>query len=67
MKIQTATTPTPSTQTTASNQLKGTKDEFLKLFREEASALIMLPNHVNLARFVTFDLASRPLPILVTW
>jgi len=31
MKIETATTPT-STQTTASNQLKGTKDEFLKLF-----------------------------------
>ncbi|WP_146653805.1 serine/threonine-protein kinase [Labilithrix luteola] len=41
------------------------QDEFLKLFREEASALIMLPNHVNLARFVTFDLAARPLPILV--
>jgi len=32
MKIQTATTPTPSTQTTASGQLQGTKDEFLKLF-----------------------------------
>jgi eukaryotic-like serine/threonine-protein kinase len=41
------------------------QDEFFKLFREEASALIMLPNHVNLARFVTFDLAARPLPILV--
>jgi serine/threonine protein kinase len=41
------------------------QEEFLKLFRDEASALIMLPNHVNLARFVTFDLASRPLPILV--
>ncbi len=41
------------------------QEEFLKLFREEASALIMLPNHVNLARFVTFDLAARPLPILV--
>lgn len=41
------------------------EDEFFKLFREEASALIMLPNHVNLARFVTFDLAARPLPILV--
>jgi eukaryotic-like serine/threonine-protein kinase len=41
------------------------QDEFYKLFREEASALIMLPNHVNLARFVTFDLAARPLPILV--
>ena len=41
------------------------QDEFFKLFREEASALIMLPNHANLARFVTFDLAARPLPILV--
>jgi hypothetical protein len=41
------------------------QEEFFKLFREEASALIMLPNHVNLARFVTFDLAARPLPILV--
>jgi hypothetical protein len=41
------------------------QDEFLKLFREEASALIALPNHANLARFVTFDLAARPLPILV--
>ena len=37
----------------------------MKLFRDEASALIMLPNHINLARFVTFDLAARPLPILV--
>jgi serine/threonine protein kinase len=25
----------------------------------------MLPNHANLARFVTFDLSARPLPILV--
>ena len=41
------------------------EEAFFKLFREEASALIMLPNHVNLARFVTFDLAARPLPILV--
>jgi len=41
------------------------QDEFFKLFREEASALIMLPNHINLARFVTFDLSARPLPILV--
>jgi hypothetical protein len=41
------------------------QEEFFKLFREEASALIMLPNHANLARFVTFDLAARPLPILV--
>lgn len=41
------------------------EEAFYKLFREEASALIMLPNHANLARFVTFDLAARPLPILV--
>lgn len=41
------------------------QEEFFKLFREEASALLTLPNHGNLARFVTFDLAARPLPILV--
>jgi len=41
------------------------QEEFFKLFREEASALIMLPNHANLARLVTFDLSARPLPILV--
>lgn len=39
--------------------------EFLQLFRAEASALIALPAHKNLARFVTFDLAARPKPILV--
>ncbi|WP_394850382.1 protein kinase [Pendulispora brunnea] len=38
---------------------------FLDLFRAEASALIALPQHKNLARFVTFDLAARPKPILV--
>lgn len=41
------------------------QEQFLKLFRDEASALIMLPNHAHLARFVTFDLSARPLPILV--
>jgi hypothetical protein len=41
------------------------EEQFLKLFRDEASALIMLPNHSHLARFVTFDLSARPLPILV--
>lgn len=41
------------------------EEEFLKLFRDEASALMMLPGHVNLARFVTFDVGARPLPILV--
>jgi hypothetical protein len=39
--------------------------EFLKLFREEAGALISLPQHPNLARFVTFDAGSKPKPILV--
>jgi hypothetical protein len=39
--------------------------EFLKLFRQEAGALIALPHHPHLARFVTFDAGSRPKPILV--
>jgi hypothetical protein len=41
------------------------EQEFLQLFREEAGALLSLPTHANLARFVTFDLAARPKPILV--
>jgi hypothetical protein len=44
---------------------KLTEPEFLGLFREEAGALLALPHHPNLARFVTFDLAARPKPILV--
>lgn len=39
--------------------------EFLALFRAEASTLVGLAPHDNLARFVTFDLAARPKPILV--
>jgi hypothetical protein len=39
--------------------------EFLKMFRDEAGALIALPQHRNLARFVTFDAGSKPKPILV--
>jgi hypothetical protein len=39
--------------------------EFHQLFREEARALLMLPEHPNLARFVTFDVGARPKPILV--
>ena len=35
------------------------------MFRDEASALIALPAHPNLARFVTFDAGSKPKPILV--
>jgi hypothetical protein len=41
------------------------ESEFLALFRAEASALVSLPSHEALARFVTFDLAARPKPILV--
>lgn len=41
------------------------EQEFLQLFREEAGALLSIPVHPNLARFVTFDLAARPKPILV--
>jgi len=39
--------------------------EFLTMFRDEASALIAVPPHPNLARFVTFDAGSKPKPILV--
>jgi hypothetical protein len=39
--------------------------EFFQMFRAEASALIALPAHPNLARFVTFDTGSKPKPILV--
>ena len=41
------------------------EQEFMQLFREEASALLAIPHHPNLARFVTFDMAARPKPILV--
>jgi serine/threonine protein kinase len=39
--------------------------QFLQMFRDEASALMAVPQHRSLARFVTFDLAARPKPILV--
>lgn len=39
--------------------------EFEALFREEAGALLVLPGHANLARFVTFDASAHPKPILV--
>jgi hypothetical protein len=40
--------------------------DFLKMFREEAGALLALPdNEPNLARFVTFDAGVKPKPILV--
>ncbi len=41
------------------------EQEFMQLFRDEAGALLSLPYHENLSRFVTFDLAARPKPILV--
>ncbi|KPK14501.1 MAG: hypothetical protein AMJ62_13150 [Myxococcales bacterium SG8_38] len=41
------------------------EEEFLRLFREEAGALLALPEHANIARFVTFDAGARPKPILV--
>ncbi len=41
------------------------EDEFLRLFREEAGALLAIPEHENLARLVTFDAGARPKPILV--
>jgi hypothetical protein len=53
----------PDYSATAARSLS--ESEFLKLFRDEASALMAVPPHNNLARFVTFDLAARPKPILV--
>lgn len=53
----------PDYSATAARSLS--EAEFLQLFRGEASALMALPAHPNLARFVTFDLAARPKPILV--
>lgn len=41
------------------------QEEFLRLFREEAGALLAVPDHPNLARLVTFDAGARPKPVLV--
>jgi hypothetical protein len=41
------------------------EQQFLELFREEAGALLALPKHPNLARFVNFDVEAKPKPILV--
>jgi hypothetical protein len=41
------------------------EEEFMQLFREEAGALLTLPQHANIASFVTFDAGARPKPILV--
>ncbi len=53
----------PDYDATAARHLS--EAEFLRLFREEASALLTLPEHPNIARFVTFDAGARPKPILV--
>jgi serine/threonine protein kinase len=41
------------------------EQEFEALFREEAGALLALPAHPNLARFITFDASAQPKPVLV--
>ena len=41
------------------------EEEFLRLFREEAGALLSIPQHENLAHLVTFDAGAKPKPILV--
>lgn len=38
---------------------------FLDMFRKEARALLAMPEHPSLARFVTFDAGAQPKPILV--
>jgi hypothetical protein len=53
----------PDYDATAARSLSET--DFLKMFREEAGALLAVPEHPNLARFVTFDAGARPKPILV--
>jgi hypothetical protein len=53
----------PDYDATAARSLS--EADFLKLFREEAGALLAVPEHENLARFVTFDAGARPKPILV--
>ena len=41
------------------------EQEFMEMFRDEAGALLSLPKHDNLARFVNFDMSAKPKPILV--
>lgn len=40
------------------------EQEFEAMFRQEAGALLALPAHANLARFITFDAGAQPKPIL---
>ena len=53
----------PDYDATAARSLS--EADFLKLFREEAGALLAIPEHENLAHFVTFDAGARPKPLLV--
>ncbi|MEO7093840.1 MAG: serine/threonine-protein kinase [Polyangiales bacterium] len=41
------------------------ESEYLRVFKTEAGALLALPDHPNLAEFVTFDARARPKPLLV--
>jgi len=41
------------------------EQQFMDMFRDEAGALLSLPQHENLAGFVTFDAGANPKPILV--
>jgi hypothetical protein len=41
------------------------EQEFHSVFRQEAGALLALPDHPHLARLVTFDAGAQPKPILV--
>ncbi len=41
------------------------EEEFLRMFRQEAGALLAVPPHENLATFVTFDAGAKPKPVLV--
>jgi serine/threonine protein kinase len=41
------------------------EEEFLRLFRQEAGTLLSIPDHPNIAGFVTFDARAKPKPILV--
>ncbi|MBI4703153.1 MAG: serine/threonine protein kinase [Deltaproteobacteria bacterium] len=53
----------PAFNATAARALS--EQEFLRLFREEAGALLAIPEHLNLARLISFDAGAQPKPILV--
>ena len=53
----------PDYDATAARSLS--EADFLRIFRSEASALLSIPEHENLAKFVTFDAGAKPKPILV--